>query len=82
MDFLGIESVEWLGYLAMAMVLLSFLMKSILYLRLINATGALLFSVYGFLLVPISKPVILTNLAILAIHVFFIFKLRRSKIDK
>ncbi|MFS4482102.1 uroporphyrinogen decarboxylase [Hyunsoonleella sp. 2307UL5-6] len=74
MTFLGIETVEWLGYIAMATVLVSFLMKSIIKLRLVNALGCLLFVAYGIYLQPISKPIILTNIAILVINLYYIFK--------
>lgn len=72
--FLGEPYVEWLGYAAMALVLVSFLMKSIKKLRLINALGALLFIGYGFLLQPISKPIIVTNIAILIINIVHVLK--------
>lgn len=74
--FLGETYVEWLGYAAMAIVLVSFLMKSVNKLRLINALGCLLFIAYGFLLQPLSKPIIITNVAILVINVFHVFKER------
>lgn len=74
MTFLSIETVEWLGYIAMAAVLISFLMKSIIKLRLVNAIGCLLFVAYGIYLQPISKPIIITNIAILVINVYHIFK--------
>jgi len=74
MSFLGIEIVEWLGYAAMATVLISFLMKSVIKLRVINALGCLLFILYGFFLQPISKPIIITNVAILVINLFHILK--------
>ncbi|GAB1857526.1 hypothetical protein MHTCC0001_23620 [Flavobacteriaceae bacterium MHTCC 0001] len=74
MTFLEIEIVECIGYIAMATVLISFLMKSIIRLRLINALGCLFFVLYGFWLQPISKPIIITNLAILGINLFYVFK--------
>ncbi len=74
MMFLGIEIVEWLGYAAMATVLVSFLMKSITKLRLVNAVGCLLFILYGFYLEPISKPIIITNAAILVINLYHALK--------
>lgn len=72
--FLGETYVEWLGYAAMTTVLVSFLMKSVHKLRIVNAFGCLLFIAYGFLLQPISKPIIITNIAILIINIFHVFK--------
>ncbi|UKM64645.1 uroporphyrinogen decarboxylase [Flavobacteriaceae bacterium GSB9] len=74
MAFLGIPWVEWLGYAAMATVLVSFLMKSVYKLRIVNALGCLLFVFYGLALQPISKPIIITNLAILCINLYYLFK--------
>ena len=74
MDILGISWVEWIGYMAMAIVLISFLMKSVIKLRIVNALGGLLFVIYGFLLEPVSLPIILTNTAIICIHIYYLFK--------
>ncbi|MGC6430068.1 MAG: uroporphyrinogen decarboxylase [Jejuia sp.] len=70
----GETYVEWLGYMAMATVLVSFLMKSIIKLRIVNGIGALLFIAYGFLLQPVSKPIIITNVAILVINILHVLK--------
>ncbi|WP_188652582.1 uroporphyrinogen decarboxylase [Yeosuana aromativorans] len=73
MEFFGVSSIEWIGYAAMATVLLSFLMKSVIKLRIVNSFGCLLFVFYGFVLSPISKPIIITNLAILSINLYYVF---------
>ena len=72
MEFSGISLVEWMGYLAMATVLISFLMKSVNKLRIVNSFGCLLFVFYGFMLTPISKPIIITNVAIFGINVYYL----------
>lgn len=74
MEFLGVSCVEWMGYFAMATVLLSFLMKSVTKLRIVNSFGCLLFVFYGFLLQPASRPILITNLAILSINLFYLLK--------
>lgn len=74
MDFLGIPYVEWVGYAAMATVLISFLMKSVNKLRIVNSFGCLLFVFYGILLDPVSKPIILTNTAIFCINIYYLVK--------
>ncbi len=73
MHFLDIPVVEWIGYLAMATVLVSFLMKSITKLRIVNSLGGLLFVVYGIMLTPMSKPIIITNTVIFGIHMYYLF---------
>lgn len=72
MEFFGISETEWIGYLAMTTVLISFLMKSIIKLRIVNSIGCLLFVFYGILLNPISIPIILTNVIIFCINLFYL----------
>lgn len=73
MEFLGVSVEEWVGYAAMATVLISFLMTSIIKLRIVNSVGGLLFVFYGFLLQPISKPIIITNIIIFCINLYYLF---------
>ncbi|GAA3610811.1 uroporphyrinogen decarboxylase [Flavivirga amylovorans] len=72
MEFFGISGVEWIGYAAMATVLISFLMKSVNKLRIVNSFGCLLFVFYGILLNPISMPIIITNTAIFCINLYYL----------
>jgi len=58
---------EALGYAASALVAASFLMSSVIRLRLVNAAGAALFAAYGWAIG--ATPVIVTNGLILAIQV-------------
>ncbi|WMI65933.1 uroporphyrinogen decarboxylase [Aestuariibaculum sp. YM273] len=74
MDFLGVSFTEWVGYAAMAMLLLSFTMKAVTKLRIINSIGCLLFVIYGFMLDPIAKPIIITNGAILCVNLYYLLK--------
>ena len=74
MEFLGVSITEWVGYAAMGTVLISFLMKSVKKLRIVNSFGCLLFVFYGVLLEPISNPIIVTNTAIFLINLFYLFK--------
>ena len=74
MEFLEISIVEWIGYAAMATVLISFLMKSVKKLRIVNSFGCLLFVFYGVLLDPASKPIIITNMAIFLVNIYYLFK--------
>ncbi|HCQ29442.1 MAG TPA: uroporphyrinogen decarboxylase [Flavobacteriales bacterium] len=63
---------EIIGYIASAGVLISFLMKDIKTLRLVNSIGCSLFIVYGILL-GWSWPIIITNAAILGINAYYLF---------
>jgi hypothetical protein len=68
---------EWLGYVASAIVLISLLMTSLKKLRWINLVGALLFGTYGFLIA--SVPTGVMNLGIAAIDIYFIVKMSSNK---
>nr|WP_233164313.1 uroporphyrinogen decarboxylase [Snuella sedimenti] len=61
----------------MATILVSFLMKSIVKLRIVNSLGCLLFVFYGVLLQPISLPIVITNIAILCINLYHLLQKRR-----
>jgi len=72
-EMAGIPLTEWIGYVASLGILISFLMRDIRKLRLINTAGCLLFAAYGFLL-DISWPIVITNLAIVVINLFYLMK--------
>lgn len=62
--------VEWLGYLASLIVLLSLLMSSLIRLRWINLLGATLFTIYGLLIG--AFPVALVNFVIALIDIYYL----------
>ena len=68
---------EWLGYVASAIVLISLLMSSIVKLRWINLVGALLFGAYGFMIH--SLPTGFMNVGIAVIDIFYLVKMYGSK---
>lgn len=72
-----ISLTEGVGYLASLVLMVSFLMKNINTLRIINSTGCLLFVVYGFLLAT-SWPIIISNAFILGVNAFYLTKHFRS----
>lgn len=72
MEHISPQLTEWIGYAASAGVLLSFLMRDIRTLRMINSVGCFLFIIYGFLLSSI--PVILTNVIIVIINIYYLSK--------
>lgn len=76
MDYiLNISTTEWFGYLASLGVLVSFLMKNMKTLRIVNTIGCLLFVIYGYLLH--SAPVIITNAAIILINLYYLIRERK-----
>jgi uncharacterized protein with PQ loop repeat len=68
---------EWVGYLASLVLMISFLMKNINTLRIINSIGAILFVVYGIML-AISWPIIISNTFILGVNIYYLTKHFRS----
>lgn len=68
---------EYLGYLASIIVLISLLMSSIKKLRWINLIGSITFATYGFLIGSI--PVGLLNIGTVCINVYYLTKMYTSK---
>jgi hypothetical protein len=70
---------EYIGYLASGLVLISFLMKDIFVLRIVNTIGCLVFIIYGSMID--SLPVIITNAAIVLVNLYYLIspKLKSSK---
>jgi len=72
MDLLGITLTELIGYMAMLLLLVSFMMKDVTKLRVVNSFGCAFFVGYGVLLVT-SWPIIITNSAIISINLYYLF---------
>ncbi len=72
MDF-----VEWIGYIASFIILVSLLMRSLKRLRIINLVGALIFAVYGFLIS--APPVMVMNLGIVVVNIYYLRQIYTSK---
>ncbi len=71
------SSTEIVGYLASLIVLISFLMKNMKTLRIINSIGCVLFVAYGILL-GFSIPIIFTNVAIVGINIYYLMKSNKN----
>lgn len=71
MEFLEISPTEMVGYIAMMLLLVSFLMKDVIKLRIINSFACSFFVVYGFMLVT-SWPIIISNSAIIVINLYYL----------
>jgi hypothetical protein len=69
--------IEIFGYFGSALIAFSLMMSNIIKLRVINFTGAVIFSIYGLLLD--SYPVFFLNFFIAMINVFFLYKLFNEK---
>lgn len=71
-SFVDILKDEWLGLIASAFILISFLFSNQIKTRMINAVGCVVFVVYGFLLPAYSTAFM--NLALLVVHAVFLIK--------
>ena len=67
---LGLPLIEWIGYVASAIVLISLSLSSLVKLRIYNLFGAALFSFYGFYIG--SLPVGIMNLAICLFDIYYL----------
>ncbi|MDF2436257.1 MAG: hypothetical protein K0Q95_633 [Bacteroidota bacterium] len=69
---MGFSVTEVIGYIGSLGILLSFLMKDISRLRIVNTIGCAFFVFYGVLLN--SVPVIATNSIIIVINIYYLLK--------
>ena len=72
MEIFDTSITEWVGYVAMVVLLISFMMKNVRKLRIINTLGCALFVLYGLLL-SISWPIVISNVAIICINFYYLF---------
>ena len=71
-SFMEILQNEWLGLVASAIVLISFLTSNQIKTRIINMVGCVVFVIYGILLPAYSTAFM--NFALLVVHVVFLTK--------
>ena len=79
MNFQEITSVEWIGYIATGVLLVSFTMKQLRTLRIVNAIACVLFVLYGILLSN-AWPIILSNAAIFCINIYNLYLKKNNKV--
>lgn len=68
--------VEMIGYFSSLLVLVSFLMTSVIRLRIVNSIGAIIFTVYATIIG--SYPTALMNLCLVGINMYNLYKLLKS----
>ncbi|WP_435236635.1 GNAT family N-acetyltransferase [Psychromonas sp. PT13] len=72
-----LDWVEWFGYLASMVVLISLTMSSIIKLRVINLIGCLLFATFAYFID--SVPTMLMNICIALINAYFLWQMYYNK---
>ena len=70
-------TVEIIGYIGSALVLVSFLMASVVKLRVVNAIGSGIFAAYA--LIIHSYPTMIMNICLVLINLYYLWKLRNSE---
>lgn len=65
--------IEWIGYLASILIVISMFMKDIFKLRFINLVGCILFVIYGLIIE--AYPVALANGIIVFVNLYYLYKL-------
>ncbi len=74
---MDISLLEWIGYVASAIIAISMTMSSIVKFRLINLAGAAMFSVYGILIG--AMPVAFLNGFIVVVDLYYLYGIFSKK---
>lgn len=72
----SVNFLEMVGYTASVLVAISLMMRSLHKLRIINLSGSLLFTVYGFTIG--AYPVALLNAFIVLVNLFYLHNARKA----
>lgn len=67
-----ISTAELVGYIASALIVLSFAMTNVVKLRVISLIGSLVYTVYGLMIG--AWPIVLTNATIVVIHIVNLYR--------
>jgi len=76
MKLFEISLTELVGYFASLLLVISFLMRNLTKLRIINSFGCIAFIIYGFML-QTSWPIIITNAFIVGVNFYYLFLKRK-----
>lgn len=68
--------IEAIGYTGSALVLVSFLMVSVVKLRIVNSIGSIIFTIYAFIIH--SYPTAIMNLCLVAINIYYLIKMSNT----
>ncbi|MCK5779426.1 MAG: YgjV family protein [Psychrilyobacter sp.] len=74
---MDINWIDWFGYAASLVILVSLTMTSIIKLRWINFVGCILFAMFGLLIK--SYPTAIMNIGISFINIFYLYNIYKTK---
>ena len=69
--------IDLIGFIASAIVLISFTVKDMIKLRFINSIGSVVWIIYGSLIN--NTPTMFVNIAVLTIHMWWLIKNHSNK---
>ena len=69
--------IQAMGYFSTVLILISFLMTSVVKLRLFNLIGSIIFVIFAFL--TKSYPTAIMNIGLCLINIYFLIRLAKSK---
>ncbi|WP_042273484.1 YgjV family protein [[Clostridium] dakarense] len=72
----SVNPVEWIGYAASILIVISLMMTSIIKLRIINSLGCFFFVVYGMYVK--AYPVAISNAVIILINIYSLYNLKKE----
>jgi len=68
--------IEMIGYFGSILVLVSFLMSSVVKLRVINSIGGFIFAIYALIIQ--SYPTAIMNFSLVAINIYYLSRLKKT----
>ena len=69
--------IEVMGYIGSALVLISFLMTSVVKLRLVNSIGGVISTVYS--IIVRAYPIAVMNICLVIINFYFLYRMRKTE---
>ena len=69
--------IQAIGYFSTVLILISFLMTSVVKLRLLNLAGSIIFVIFAFL--TKSYPTAIMNIGLCLINIYFLIRLAKAK---
>ncbi|MGL5417453.1 MAG: YgjV family protein [Clostridium sp.] len=70
------EIINWIGYIASALIVVSLLFTSMTKLRIVNSIGCIVFVIYGIIIK--AYPVAISNGLIVIINMVNLYKMKKK----
>ncbi|SDE50818.1 uroporphyrinogen decarboxylase [Riemerella columbipharyngis] len=70
--------IQYIGYAASVFIVLSFVLKNIKHIRIVNLIGCICFVIYGAMNDTVLWPIIIPNALLSFIQVYYLIKLSKN----